>query len=230
MHIYKITNNVNGMSYIGQTMHPMSHRLSRHLYSARNGSLVPLCQAIRQFGRDAFSVTILQETENHDELMRLEVEAIKEHGTIQPFGYNVTSGGRGTADRKAFESTRLAISRALTGKKLSESHRAGISRALMGNTYAKGNIGRAAWNRGVPFSEQHRSKHLAAVPRGQDHYCAKTIELNGQTYPSIKDAALETGLTRMQVRYRLATGRARYINPPSGGESPKEKSVTCETS
>lgn len=71
--------------------------------------------------------------------------------------------------------------------------------------------GREAWNRGIAHTAETRAK-MAASRTGGKNWKARAIELNGVIYPSIMDAVRATGLSRMQVSYRLQTGRARYLD------------------
>ena len=59
--VYKITNNINGLVYIGCTTNGCSFRFHRHLLKARDGeSNYPLHKAIREFGEQNFSVSLLE--------------------------------------------------------------------------------------------------------------------------------------------------------------------------
>lgn len=119
MWLYKLTNTVNGKSYIGTSVNPISHRISRHLYAAKNGhdNCMAITRAIRKYGLSSFTVQNIGQTTEHAELMRLEVSAIKDHGTLRPNGYNISSGGVG-ARRICSEQTRNNISSALKAKKM----------------------------------------------------------------------------------------------------------------
>src|SRR5438094_869606 len=90
------------MAYIGVTGRPLSHRMSRHWYRAikdTDGRNSLIAKAMREFGRDVFQAEILASVDTEEELRRLEVEAIREHHTFQPDGYNMTRGGFGTLGR-----------------------------------------------------------------------------------------------------------------------------------
>lgn len=90
--IYKITNQVNGKSYIGQSVNPV-HRFSAHKSRARNNdfsSSMALYHAINKYGEQNFVMEILEWTENYNER---EIELIREYNTLSPNGYNISSGG-----------------------------------------------------------------------------------------------------------------------------------------
>jgi len=91
------------------------------------------------------------------------------------------------------------------GKKLgplSEAHRQKLS-AL--------HKGQKAWNKGIPHREDTKAK-MSASRTGGKNWKARAIMLGGVEYPSMMDAVRATGLSLMQVSYRLKTGRAQYVD------------------
>lgn len=119
MWLYKLTNRLNGKQYIGTSVNPVSHRISRHLYAAKNNrdNCMAITRAIRKHGLGAFSVETIGQAVSHEELMRMEFSAIKEQNTLTPNGYNVSEGGEG-ARRACSPETRERISLALKAKKM----------------------------------------------------------------------------------------------------------------
>ena len=212
MYVYKITNAANGMSYIGATLQPLERRLGDHFSRARNNRSSLLHVAIREFGEDNFSVKILCYARNSEELMMLEMKAIREHGTLTPAGYNMTTGGKGTMDRRQLESTKLLISKKATGRVVTDEVKAKLSAALKGKPqpWNSGPTGLPAWNRGKPSSDEARRKMALAKREFLDKH-PTPIEMYGVVYKSIADAVRQSGFSRMQVKYRLRTGRARYL-------------------
>ena len=88
--IYKITNNVNGKIYIGQSVDP-NHRFVSHISRAnKNEDNSPIHAAINKYGKENFSMEILEWTDNYNERER---ELIREYNTMSPNGYNVAPGG-----------------------------------------------------------------------------------------------------------------------------------------
>ena len=141
--VYKITNRLNGMAYIGWTTN-LKQRLSAHKSKARHGSKLPLHVAITDLGFDAFDVTVLVEVPISD-LNQAEVEQIKKHGT-QRYGYNQAIGGPGAKGTKASPETRAKQRTAHEGPKNhffgrshSEESRQKIARAKKGTSgWSKG--------------------------------------------------------------------------------------------
>lgn len=215
MQVYKLTNVINGMEYVGATMRPIKRRLGDHCSAAKQGRTSLIAGAIREFGIDSFKVTLLETGDSFDDLMLKEIAAIKEHGTLSPHGYNRASGGKGTPDCRHLESTRLKISEAAKGRKCPDHVRKVLSEFFKGRPAPnKGMItGKPAWNRGLTHTDETRAK-MSAAHRGKQHPKARAIEFNGVTYKSIADAVRDTGMSLMQVRYRLSAGRARYCNLP----------------
>lgn len=90
--IYKITNLINGKSYIGQSSDP-NRRFISHLSRARTGQFTEKQEMyldILKYGEENFSMQILEWTDNYD--IR-EQECIIEFGTFYPNGYNILPGG-----------------------------------------------------------------------------------------------------------------------------------------
>ena len=111
--IYKITNNVNGKCYVGQTR---SHRLNHGKYrefgymgrfrdhiSCSNSTKKNKCKylnsAILKYGSDNFSCQQLMVCKLED-LDRYEQMYISEFSTKFPNGYNLTDGGQGIGSSK----------------------------------------------------------------------------------------------------------------------------------
>lgn len=101
--IYKITCRTTGLSYIGQACekkhrkgvpynYGMTGRWSDHVSSAKTRD-TPLAQAIRQYGRDDFTLTELERGEL-GRLDELEAKWIAAENTITPNGLNVAVHGR----------------------------------------------------------------------------------------------------------------------------------------
>ena len=90
--IYKITNQVNQKSYIGQSINP-EKRFSAHKSAARNhrfDSSQALYYAINKYGEENFIMEVLEWTENYNER---EIALIREYNTLVPNGYNIAKGG-----------------------------------------------------------------------------------------------------------------------------------------
>lgn len=93
-YIYKITNNINGHSYIGQTSRTIEDRIQEHFKAVDNKELRekrPLYRAIHKYGKENFSITQLEKCEN-ELLNEREIYWIEFFDTYRN-GYNATIGG-----------------------------------------------------------------------------------------------------------------------------------------
>lgn len=87
--IYKITNKINGKSYIGQSTN-IEGRFERH----KNEKRYILGEAFNKYGIDNFNFEIIEECPKK-ELNEKEIFYIDFYNTITPFGYNIQTGGYG---------------------------------------------------------------------------------------------------------------------------------------
>jgi transposase-like protein len=90
--IYKITNKVNGKSYIGQTRFTLEFRWRQHLHKKDN---TYFHNAIRKYGAENFTKEILEECDV-DKLNSREIFYIAKYNTFKE-GYNLTIGGEGNS-------------------------------------------------------------------------------------------------------------------------------------
>jgi len=95
MNIYRVFCRTTGKSYIGQTIRSVEQRWKEHVRAAETGKDFALHVAIRKHGEENFELMVLSETQDLDELNRLEEKAIIDLNTMVPNGYNLKSGGDG---------------------------------------------------------------------------------------------------------------------------------------
>lgn len=98
--IYKITNSLNGKTYIGQSVNIQdrwkAHR-NRPFNPNSNDYESPLYRAIRKYGLNNFKFEVLEECER-ELLNDKEIFYIKQYKSSDPtFGYNISNGGAGTS-------------------------------------------------------------------------------------------------------------------------------------
>ena len=93
--IYKITNLINGKSYIGQSVN-IEKRFIQHKSVAFNPNdknyNYPLYRAIRKYGVENFSFEVLEQC-SVDELNNKEIYYISKYNAHSKFGYNQDDGG-----------------------------------------------------------------------------------------------------------------------------------------
>lgn len=93
--IYKITNLINGKSYIGQSVN-IQKRFNAHKSAAFNPNNknydFPLYRAIRKYGIENFKFEVLEEC-NESDLNDREIWYISKYQTLNKNGYNQVDGG-----------------------------------------------------------------------------------------------------------------------------------------
>ena len=195
-YVYKITNTVNNKSYIGISIHePEKRRIRRHL-SGRGNRII--ANAVKKYGKDAFTYEILEANVFPELLPDLEVAYIANLNTIAPHGYNLDSGG---SHATPSEETRRKLSQInkgenhpLFGKKHSAQTRRKMSEARKGEKnpnfgkpisatqkrqISEANKGRkrseshkrkiSEANKGRKFSESHKRK-ISEANKGENHH------------------------------------------------------------
>jgi group I intron endonuclease len=121
MHIYKITNQINGKLYVGQTVKNVSDRWKDHLYIAKGGkekyptAFSAIHAAIVKYDETNFSIQQIDTANNTQELDDKEIYWIRELKVTNTL-YNLTDGGRGSSGHIVSEETKAKISIANTGE------------------------------------------------------------------------------------------------------------------
>ena len=110
--VYKITNKLNGMVYIGMTQN-FKRRMWRHR-RANDGSY--LHRAINKHGWKNFEYEIIDKALFVDIIKEFEKKYIEEFNCKSPNGYNLSDGGDGNHGWVASEETRKKIGDAQRGK------------------------------------------------------------------------------------------------------------------
>lgn len=128
--VYRMTNTVNGKSYIGITGRALDTRWLEHVERARQGQRNSrIYAAIRKYGPGAFVREVIAEGSSEEEARALEIEHIAKHDTYES-GYNSNLGGEGFL--RFPDHIRRKISEAQKGKIVSAECRAKMSSAKLG--------------------------------------------------------------------------------------------------
>lgn len=92
--IYKITNNVNGKAYIGQTIQDVKERFYQHCATKCDKNVLNMAihKAVFKYGKDNFTLEVIEETE-YNNLNSREKYWIEFYNTYNN-GYNSTLGGQ----------------------------------------------------------------------------------------------------------------------------------------
>lgn len=92
--IYKITNNVNGKVYIGQTIQTVKERFYQHCATKCSDSVLNMAihKAIKKYGKSNFTIEVIEEVDK-DSLNDREKFWIEYYNSYNN-GYNSTRGGQ----------------------------------------------------------------------------------------------------------------------------------------
>lgn len=95
--IYKITNTVNNKCYIGKTIQKLKDRIHDHLSKWSNCR--KLKEALNIYGKEVFTIEIVQDNIPYSELDLLETFYIDKYNSIKE-GYNIKRGNSNFRGRK----------------------------------------------------------------------------------------------------------------------------------
>lgn len=128
--VYKIVNDINNKIYIGQTTETLEKRFSRHTgYQINYPDKIH--RAIKKYGKEHFSIALVEEVESQEILNERELYWIDELDTIKN-GYNTNHsgkkcGGDTLSKHKNKKEISDKISKAVSGNK---NHRARKVKAI----------------------------------------------------------------------------------------------------
>ena len=98
--VYKIARGDRAV-YFGITTGSLAKRWREHKCAAKTGNENVLYRAMRKYGNDAFSITLVYEATSQVEMFAVEKGLIAQYGTfVGAGGYNLTSGGEGCFGNK----------------------------------------------------------------------------------------------------------------------------------
>jgi group I intron endonuclease len=161
--IYQVTNAINGKRYIGyNSNYNERKRFNEHFQAAKRGSTLPLHAAIRKYGKENFSLNVLEMGENEE--YGLKIAEPMYILWLKP-EYNICAGGEGTPGKVWSEESKKKSSITQRGRKLTEEHK----KALRVPKSVP------VWNKGRtlgPISEEQRGKLMGRTPwnKGKSGY------------------------------------------------------------
>lgn len=171
MCVYCATNTVNGKKYIGKTVNELRFRVRAHFYDAmRPGgkSDLPFHRAIRKYGREAFTWSILYVGDSNNDIIAAEIRLIAENKTASPHGYNATYGGEGTSTltHESMEKRKESLRRSFA----TTDHANKISASLKGITRSKETREKmSVAAKGKIISQEQRQKASVATKKAFDN-------------------------------------------------------------
>lgn len=183
--IYVLTNTLNGKQYVGQSTQAVEVRIKWHEYdSNRIEQKFLIHLAFKEYGLDNFEYRILHDiaegtkVDRDRRLNELERFYIRKLNTKTPFGYNSTSGGRGTNGFKhkeesimvrveKFKGRFMGSNNPLFGIPLSAEHREKISRSRRGKGVGESNHN---YNKPLPLEVRNKiSEKLKVLHAGSNN-------------------------------------------------------------
>lgn len=176
MYVYKITNKINGMLYIGITTRTVHHRWLQHKGCALRGKIkYPLYNAMNQYGIDAFEVETIHVGGSLEEIQNIEIESIKQYDTYirNGKGYNMTYGGDSGHSMPPEVIERARVAR--MGQKRTDKQKLSISNARKGKCLLNDN------------ARKHPKEtiQMAIELLKQDFSQAKVARLTGLSQPYV---------------------------------------------
>jgi len=166
--VYKITNKVNNKVYVGQSI-DIKRRWHDHkiaAFSKNNAQFdAPLYRAMRKYGIENFSFTVLEECDQND-LDQKERDYIKKHNSHGNNGYNQTDGGSGFENKPK-------LSREIVAQIIDRLKSSIDNSEKIGQDFGVSSHSIRAINRGVVWrvDDEHYPirEHLASIKRENNH-------------------------------------------------------------
>jgi len=209
---YQWTCTANNKKYVGVTKNTLNVRWQRHCYDADNGSQCLFHKAIRKYGKDAFNGVILATTKSEKEVLSLENKYIEENGTLaDKHGYNLTTGGE--YPKLSKELRNYLSEKAKQRKPVSNKTKRKLSKSLKGNTNKKGKL--LSQKTKDKISEKLKGtkqpEYVKIKRRGQNHYNAKKVMVDGTIYATILEAS-----EKLSIPYGTVYNRIKSLNTKFG--------------
>lgn len=193
MIIYKITNNVNGKVYIGQTVRTLKERIGEHL---RHNNLV-VQKAIHKYGINNFKFEVIDKANNIDELNKKEIKWIDFYHCLIPFGYNQCIGGDNTIGFHHREESKHKMSIKKSKAYLGENN------PFFGKTHSKEQCAKWSCERKGRNLDKAREASIKAIQR-------KVLNVEtGEIFNSVKEAALKYNLKPTHIT-RVCRGKRKH--------------------
>ena len=196
--IYKITNNINGKIYVGQTCRSLEDRMAEHV---RHSTIV-VDKAIQKYGADNFTVERIDVACDIDELNQKEQFWIQHYDCMVPNGYNQCVGGDNTVGFHHRSESRQRMSNKKKSQYMGEGNpffgkrHSDVSRKKMSDA-----------RKGLAHLTDEQVRNLR-----MSHHTVKVRNVEtGEVFSSVKEAATaydlkDTHITRVCKGKRKTTG------------------------
>jgi group I intron endonuclease len=190
MIVYRLTSRTSGKSYIGITATALSKRWQSHVSVAmKHTSQSAVHAAIRLYGRNDFTIEVIQTETDRPQACAAERALIVLHNTISPYGYNLTAGGDGgstTKGRAHSAETRAKMSRTAMGVKKSASAVENRRKALTGR---KAGPRQSAVSREIGFRNKGKKRTEADRLAGQVRRRMEALKRSASSYAGVYPSA-----------------------------------------
>lgn len=201
--VYKIQNSVNNKIYIGITNQGYKNRYRHHLSESRGGSTFILHNAIRKYGSDKFSVTLLETVDSIDSLKEREkfwISALD--STNRDKGYNMTEGGDGTFGRLHSDITKDKIREKALGRTNPKSNPVKITNLLTNEIKEYSSMWHASigLNRNGCYIRDHRESKKSNIFTIDDILIEISEPIKRAAKPVIKTVNSENHMKMMQQK------------------------------
>lgn len=190
LYIYKITNNLNGKTYIGQ--HKSNLKDDNYF-----GSGTVIKQAIKKYGKENFTKTIIQECLTQEELNKAEIQWIKKEKSIGKAEYNIAGGGQKCSNPFQYKTEE--------------------EKRKIYNKSGKSRKGRPSGSSGKRFKKFDTGFHKAIQQPCKSRRSIQCLE-TGQIFKSIRECSDILKISHEAIKDYLDNGRTT----PIGGYTFKE--------
>jgi group I intron endonuclease len=167
-YIYKITNTINGMCYIGQTTQKDPNtRWRGHINAVKYGNGCPvLSHAIQKYGEDKFKFEVLIICFDSD-VNHYEQSYIEKYKTLVPNGYNVQVGGNVGGMFKGHHHTEET--KRVLSTKLREMYNTSTARSEHGKRVQEGHQRSEKWKAAIAENRAFRKGLPIKTKRTEEH-------------------------------------------------------------
>jgi hypothetical protein len=168
--VYKLTDNRNGLIYIGYTGDGLKYRW-------RKSAL------IKRFGHDDFNKEILFDNLAEKDVHLKEIQTIREYNSTDPnIGYNILENGGGVVHHS--NETRKKISESIKGRHHSEEVKQRISESISGeNHYMFGQFHSEEVKQRISESKSGENNYWYGKNHTEETKCKMSESLSGEKNP-----------------------------------------------